>query len=178
MDSLEQARRRVQRGEVDAFQSIVEQTSDMLVRLSARMLGNVTDAEDVVQEAFVKAYRALANDEFDGRSSVKTWLYRIVTNASLDALRKRKRGVEVADDVLPERQSTSSPAQLEARLALRELSDYLDGLPEEQRVAILLKGVEGLTTSEIAAIMNSSEGAVEQRLVRARAYLRGRRNET
>ncbi len=178
MDSLEQARRRVTRGDVGAFQSIVEQTGDRLVRLSARMLGNVTDAEDVVQEAFVKAYQALVADEFDGRSSVKTWLYRIVTNASLDALRKRKRKAEVGDDVLTDLPGGSDAAQLEARMALRELTDYLDGLPEDQRTAIILKGVEGLTTGEVAAIMESTEGAVEQRLVRARATLRSKRSET
>ncbi len=176
MDSLEQARLRVERGEHAAFQSIVEETSDMLVRLSARMLGNVTDAEDVVQEAFVKAYNTLTTGAFDGRSSLKTWLYRVVTNGSIDALRKRQRKAEVPDDVMSDMADGSAAPALEARLALRELAEYLDGLPEEQRAAIVLKAVEGLSTAEVAEIMDTSEGAVEQRLVRARVYLRDRRS--
>lgn len=175
MDSLEQARQRVERGELDAFRSIVAQTSDMLVRLSARILGNVSDAEDVVQEAYVKTYQVLTTGQFGGRSSLKTWLYRVVTNGSIDALRKRQRKAEVGDDVMVDMADAHGSGALEAGLALQELADLMQGLPEDQRAALVLKGVEGLSTAEIADIMQCSEGAVEQRLVRARVYLRSKR---
>jgi RNA polymerase sigma-70 factor (ECF subfamily) len=143
------------------------------------MLGNVADAEDVVQEAYVKAYRSLQDGQFDRRAKVETWLYRIVVNATIDARRKRARrvpsvDVEQDDVALPEGEQSSA----EARLALSELSDWLSELPPDQQAALVLKVVEGRESSEIAEILGCSEGAVEQRLVRARAALRQRRSES
>jgi RNA polymerase sigma-70 factor (ECF subfamily) len=128
-----------------------------------------------VQEAFVKAHRELVAGRFDGRSTVKTWLYRIVTHASIDALRSRTRRQISSDEM--EARAWEGAALVESRVALRELADLLDGLPPEQRAALVLKAVEGLTTPEIASILSCSEGAVEQRLVRARVALRERRKE-
>jgi RNA polymerase sigma-70 factor (ECF subfamily) len=172
---LEEAAREVAAGDTRAFRTIVETTSDELVRVAARILGSVADAEDVVQDAFVKAHRELAAGRFDGRSTVKTWLYRIVTHASIDALRGRARR-QVSTGELEQR-AWEGPALVESRVALRELADLLEGLPAEQRAALVLKAVEGLTTPEIASILSCSEGAVEQRLVRARVALRERRKE-
>jgi RNA polymerase sigma-70 factor (ECF subfamily) len=135
------------------------------------MLGSVVDAEDVVQEAYVKAYKALTTGEFDGRSNVSTWLYRIVTNQAIDAMRgraRRPKPTDMADD------STSDLASAEEKLALAELADWMDELPADQRAALVLKAVEGMTSPEIAEVLQCSEGAVEQRLVRARATLRKR----
>jgi RNA polymerase sigma-70 factor (ECF subfamily) len=137
------------------------------------MLGSLADAEDVVQEAFVKAYRSLSAGQFDGRSSVKTWLYRIVTHATIDAMRTRARRKTSEDVVMG---NWDGLALAEARLALAELFEWLEALPPEQRAAIVLKAVEDMTTAEIAKILECSEGAVEQRLVRARAALRERRS--
>lgn len=173
LNNLDEAVGRVLQGDAAAFQQIVDATSEQLVRLSARILGNVDDAEDAVQDAYLKAYRALIEGQFDRRSSVKTWLYRIVTNTSLDALRSRKHRQVVPDMVL----GSVSAESAEARLALTELSDWLNVLPEEQRAAILLSAVEGLSSVEIGEILGCSEGAVEQRLVRARATLRRKRGE-
>lgn len=175
MTSLEEAISEVLRGETSAFQRIVDATSARFVRLAARVLGSVAEAEDVVQEAYVKAYRAIVASQFDGRSRVETWLYRIVLNTAVDAKRKR-RARPLGDEVL-EHIGVDMRAQAEARLALRELSDWLDELPEEQRTALLLKAVEGLSSAEIADVLECSEGAVEQRLVRARAALRQRRKQ-
>ena len=172
METLEQAAARVARGDSAAFQIIVSGTSDRLVRLAARLLGNISDAEDVVQEAYVKAYRALGAGQFDGRSSLTTWLYRIVTRAAIDALRSNKRRATPSES-LPE-QSFDGLGQAEARLAVAELAGLLEALPEDQRAAIVLKSVEGLSTPEIASTLDCSEGAVEQRLVRARQSLRAR----
>ncbi len=171
MVDLEKAAAAVSAGDRSAFLRIVTATQDRLVRLSARFLGSVPDAEDVVQEAYVRAYRALTEGRFDGRSSVTTWLHRIVLNATLDAKRGRRgRAADVAEggwDV-----AVSGVAASEARVSLRELADWLGALPEEQQVVLVLKAVEERSSAEVAEILGCSEGAVEQRLVRARAALR------
>ena len=176
MDTLEEAARRVATGDAAAFRQIVKATNDSLVRLGARMLGSVSDAEDVVQEAYMKAYRSLTQGRFDGRSSVRTWLYRIVTHASIDALRSRARR-PVLDDAATE-PSLDGVASAEAHVALRELASWLQALPPDQRAAVVLKSVEGLTSAEVAEVMETTEGAVEQRLVRARATLREKRSSS
>jgi RNA polymerase sigma-70 factor (ECF subfamily) len=174
LDNLGEAVERVRSGDSAAFQRIVEATSSKLVRLAARMLGNVVDAEDVVQEAYVKAYRALLAGEFDHRANVMTWLYRIVTNQTIDAMRSRGRRHKPTDTA---DETASDLASAEQKFALAELSDWMSELPPDQRAALVLKAVEGLTSPEIAEILECSEGAVEQRLVRARTTLR-RRSES
>lgn len=171
MDNLDEAVERVRSGDTAAFQKIVDASSARLVRLAARMLGSVVDAEDVVQEAYVKAYRALMSGEFDGRANVSTWLYRIVTNQAIDAMRGRARRPKPTDTA---DESMSDLASAEQKLALAELSDWMSELPPDQRAALVLKAVEGLTSPEIAEVLQCSEGAVEQRLVRGRAALRKR----
>ncbi len=176
MSSLEDAARRVQRGDASAFRVIVEATAARLVRLSARIMGSVTEAEDVVQEAYVKAHRALAEGRFDERSRVETWLHRIVVNASLDARRKRKHETRNApDEAATSSDGLGAVSTIEETLALRELATWLDELPDDQRTALLLKSVEGMSSAEVAEVLGCSEGAVEQKLVRARATLRERR---
>src|SRR3954452_9900534 len=83
---------RARSGDADAFRALVERHSRALFRLAFRMTGNETDAEDVVQESFLRAYRQLAR--FDERAAFGTWLYRIATNCSLDLVRSRKRRSE------------------------------------------------------------------------------------
>jgi RNA polymerase sigma-70 factor (ECF subfamily) len=176
LDTLETAVDRVLAGDRAAFQQIVDATSQKLVRLGARIMGNQADAEDVVQEAYVKAYRALTAGEFDRRSSTNTWLYRIVVNGAIDAKRSRSRRHETSDDVQVE-PGWDGAAFAEARLALSELDQWLEMLPPEQRAALVLQSMEGLNNTEIARVMGVSEGAVEQRLVRARATLRQKREQ-
>ncbi|MBW2524621.1 MAG: RNA polymerase sigma factor [Deltaproteobacteria bacterium] len=173
-EELKRAAARVAGGDPAAFRVIVERTSARLYRLGARMMGSTADAEDVLQDAYIKAFQALAAGRFDGRSSVATWLYRIATNACLDALRRRK--VRPVAEAQPPEASFDGRVSAEARLALAELDRWLGELPPEQRVAVVLKSVEGLTSAEIAEVLQCSEGAVEQRLVRARAALRERRS--
>jgi RNA polymerase sigma-70 factor (ECF subfamily) len=176
LSDLDHAFERAVQGDTRAFQEIVDATSDRLVRLGARMLGSLADAEDVVQEAYVKAYQALIAGRFDGRASPETWLYRIVTNGAIDVLRKRSRS-RVTSDVAVD-PGYDGVASAEARLALVEIEDWLGQLPPEQRATVTLKALEGLTSNEVAKIMECSEGAVEQRLVRARATLRKLREGT
>lgn len=168
--------RRVAKGDVEAFGGIVRETQGRLFRLAARLAGSASDAEDVLQEAYVKAFNALVDGRFDGRSSVQTWLYRIVSNAAIDATRRRKaRPVRDADEIEPEADSSVDP---EGRLALRELDEWLSELSVEQRTVLILRAVEGFSTAETADILGCSEGAVEQRLIRARANLSKRRGES
>jgi RNA polymerase sigma-70 factor (ECF subfamily) len=148
----------------------VESTFARLVRFAARIVGDVAEAEDVVQESYVKAYAALMDGSFEGRSSVSTWLHRIVTRTAIDAKRRRARR-ETYDDVLPEVPVDGASAA-DGHVALRELSEWLGTIPEEQSLALVLQALEGFTNREIAEILECSEGAVEQRLVRARAALR------
>ena len=173
MSALDRAAKRLAEGDESAFAEIVEATSAKLVRLSARILGSVSDAEDAVQDAYLKAYASLTDGSFDGRSKVETWLYRIVVNGSIDAKRKRKRKQtdELGDP------GWDGQASAEATVALRELSSWLGDLPEEQQAVLVLKVVEGMSSAEIAEVLQCSEGAVEQRLVRARATLRDKKRD-
>jgi len=161
-------------GDRAAFARLVAATSTRLVRLSARLLGSRADAEDVVQDAYVKAYRALLAGEFDRRAAVETWLHRIVLNATIDASRRRNTRGRTHRDAPPPPETAGD--DVEAHVALQELAAWLDDLPEDQRVALILKSVEGWSSSEIAEALRCSEGAVEQRLVRARNTLRERRD--
>jgi len=172
LDDLDEAVRRVVRGDTDAFRRIVDATSEGLVRLGARIVGSLSEAEDVVQDSYVKAYQALTSGRFERRSSVTTWLRHIVTNTAIDALRSRSRR-PVPSDTITE-SGWDGEAGAEAHMALSELNELLGALPPDQRAAVVLQSVEGHAVSEIAVILGCSEGAVEQRLVRARATLRER----
>lgn len=126
-----------------------------------------------MQEAYVRAYEALTSDRFDGRSSIATWLYRVVTNGCIDAMRsraRRPRAIDIHENAIV------TASSVEAKLALDELGQWLNDLPPEQRAALTLQAVEGLSSREIGEILDLTEGAVEQRLVRARATLRARRS--
>ena len=155
-----------------ALERLVESTGTGLVRYAARILGSVADAEDAVQEGYVKAYDALVAGRFDGRSSLKTWLYRIVTRTAIDYRRSRATREKFLD-VSPD-PAVDGPRAADAHVALRELEALLDELPDEQRGALVLQAMEGFTNREIGEILGCSEGAVEQRLVRARATLKAK----
>ena len=180
---IEDVVERVQRGDASAFSELVRQTQQTLYRVAARILGSPSDAEDVLQEAYMKAHAAIVDGRFSGanklekvdgneeaapKARVTTWLYRIVVNQALDHLRsKKRRRTEELDDEMP-----LNAASAEQHVALRELKDLLGTLSEQERVAFVLKELEGRTSREIAEMLDTTEGAVEQRLVRARATLR------
>lgn len=171
----------LQGGDKKAFGQLVEQNSERIYRLALKMVGNEQDAEDVLQETFIKAYNHI--DGFKGHSKISTWLYRIAVNESLMVLRKRKDGVMHLDagiktddgDILPrqivdwcclpekELMNTETRAQLQK--AIKTLSDA-------NRAAFLLRDVEGLSTREAAQALDISESALKVRLMRARMQLR------
>jgi RNA polymerase sigma-70 factor, ECF subfamily len=119
----------------------------------------------------VKAYDALAAGRFDGRSALTTWLYRIVTRTAIDLRRSRASREKLADVAAG---SAFDPGGADAHVALRELEALLDELPDEQRSTLVLQAMEGFTNREIGEILGCSEGAVEQRLIRARAALKAK----
>jgi RNA polymerase sigma-70 factor (ECF subfamily) len=172
LPTLENAALRVQQGEFSAFEAIVKATSAQLVRVAARVIGDMAEAEDVVQESYISAYQALIQGQFDGRSHLNTWLRRIVINRSIDALRGRRRRPRLDDSQTDV--AWDGVMSAESRLALTELADWMSSLAPEQRAALVLSVFEGLSNAEIADAMGCSEGAIEQRLVRARAALRQR----
>lgn len=138
-----------------------------LYRLACRLLGHVHDAEDVVQDAFVKALVELRRGNFRGEADLRTWLFRITTNVALDRLRRPRA-------TAPPDEQAIAPGDPAAHLALKELSEAVAELPDDQRAALVLKELHGLSTRETSQVLERSEGATEQLLVRARQSLRRR----
>ena len=171
----------LQQGDRGEFARLVEQYSPMIYRLGSKMLDNPQDVEDMLQETFIKAYRHLG--DFDGRSSLSTWLYRIATNEALMALRRKRPDTISFDEPQADETEPQEPLQIvdwccmpEQELMSAEGRAYLDkaveGLPTSLRVVFWLRDIEGLSTRETAEVLNLSEMAVKTRLSRARLQLR------
>ena len=167
-------------GDQAEFSRLVETYSGVIYRLGLKMLENPQDAEDVLQETFIKAYRGLKN--FDGRSSLSTWLYRIAVNEALMHLRKHKQTI-VSIEQPADSQESAEPLQIvdwcclpEHELLSTEARQMLDQsvnrLPESLRLVFLLREIEGLSTEETGQVLSLSETAVKTRLSRARLRLR------
>lgn len=168
---------RAQRGEKAAFELLVAKYQRKLVRLLSRFIRDPTEVEDVAQEAFIKAYRALPS--FRGESAFYTWLYRIGINTAknyLVALGRRAPTVtetESADsDGYEESGQVPDLNTPENELMSRQIAETVnlavEALPEELRTAITLREIEGLSYEEIASMMNCPIGTVRSRIFRAR----------
>ena len=160
--------RRAAHGEGRAFHQLVDRHSGRLYRLAVSLVGNAADAEDVVQEAFVGAYRGLRT--FEGRASVKTWLTRIlVTQAAKwrrDNRRRTAGRTEEANEVAAGGSGTAaSGAKIDLHAALQQLSN-------DHRQVLVLREMEQLSYEEMAEVLGVPRGTVESRLFRARAELR------
>ncbi len=168
--------RRAQRGERGAFDLLVLRYQHRVVKLVARLLRDPTEAEDIAQEAFVKAYRALAS--FRGDSAFYTWLYRIAVNTARNAMASRqRRPLDYEADL-----SEAEQSAVESRMRHGDtpeaaaLSDEIHAtvnravaeLPEDLRTAIILREIEGLSYEEIAEAMDCPVGTVRSRIFRAR----------
>jgi RNA polymerase sigma-70 factor, ECF subfamily len=171
----------LRQGDRSEFARLVEAYSDVIYRVAMKMLENPQDAEDVLQETFIKAYRGLKN--FDGRSKVSTWLYRIATNEALMVLRRGRKPTISIDEPYQEEEELAEPRQIidwcclpEAELMTLEARQHLDQaidlLPPSLRVVFVLRDLEGLSTAEAGEVLNLSETAVKTRLSRARLRLR------
>lgn len=163
------------------FSRLVDTYSGKLYRLALKMLGHQQDAEDILQETFLKAYRHL--NSFDGRSSLSTWLYRIATNEALMLLRRKRPDSVSIDEPIETMDGEQEPIQIvdwcclpEEELTSSEVRSYIDTaverLPESLKVVFLLRDIEDLSTLETAQALGLSEEAVKTRLSRARMRLR------
>lgn len=172
-------------GDVGAFEDLVKRYDRNVFRIAQHITQNREDAEDVVQDAFLKAYSNLA--QFQGQSKFYTWLVRIAVNEALMKLRKRRpeRMVSLDEDVKTEEDSvprevadwSPNPEQQYNQAELKEiLSKTIQGLPPSFRTVFVLRDVEGLSTEETADALELSIPAVKSRLLRARLQLRERLN--
>jgi RNA polymerase sigma-70 factor (ECF subfamily) len=168
-------------GDRAEFALLVDAYYEMIYRLAIKMVNNPQDAEDILQETFIKAYRHLKN--FDGRSSLSTWLYRIATNEALMFLRRQKPDTVSVDESLDTGEGEVEPLQIidwsslpEEELMSAEAQVYLDKavdkLSPSLRVVFVLRDIQGLSTRETAEVLDISETAVKTRLSRARLQLR------
>jgi len=174
---------RVRAGDVSAYDELVRKYERQIFRIAQHITQNREDAEDVMQDAFLKAYEKL--DQFQGNSKFYTWLVRIAVNESLMRLRKRRTGRMVSIDEDLKTEEGSVPRDFadwapdpEQNYNQSELADILrktiQGLPQGFRVVFALRDVEGLSTEETAEALGLSVPAVKSRLLRARLQLRER----
>lgn len=170
---------RARSGDSDAFRLLVEQHSRAIFRLAFRMTGNEEDAEDVVQETFLRAYRQL--DKYEARSSFSTWLYRIASNYSLDLIRMRKRHEEkrergsVEDRDILQSIPVDSPGPDRLLYGI-QISDRvnaaLNELSAQERTAFVLRHFEGQSIQEIGEALGTGTNATKHSIFRAVQKLR------
>ena len=174
------------KGDISAFESLVKRYDRNVFRIAQHITQNREDAEDVVQDAFLKAYQNLG--QFQGQSKFYTWLVRIAVNEALMRLRRRRpeRMVSLDEDVKTEEDSmpreiadwSPNPEQQYTQGELKDiLSRTIQGLPASFRTVFVLRDVEGLSTEETADALGLSIPAVKSRLLRARLQLRERLNK-
>jgi RNA polymerase sigma-70 factor (ECF subfamily) len=174
---------RLRANEESAFEEFVRAYSPRLFLVARRIVGNDEEARDVIQEAFLSAFRSI--DRFAGDSRLSTWLHRIVINTALMKLRRRRRKPEESiEPLLPAFQTDGHYAERfsawtepadralsrkETQAAVRR---HIDELPESFRTVLLLRDIEGLSTEDTASLLETTPNAVKIRLHRARQALR------
>ena len=156
-------------GDPAAVSSLVDRYSGGVLALATRMLGDAAEAEDVTQETFLRAWKALP--DWEPRAKFSTWLHRVALNLCYDRLRKRR---EMTMDQLPERTDPglTPPEQLEQTQRVQAIQAAISGLPERQAAALTLCALQGHSQAEAAEILEVSVEALESLLARARRALR------
>jgi len=168
---------RAQRGDKKAFELLVAKYQRKLARLLSRFIRDPAEVEDVAQDAFIKAYRALPS--FRGESAFYTWLYRIGINTAKNYLVALGRRAPTATEFDSEdaenfengdqlRDVDTPENELMSKQIAQTVNDTMEALPEELRTAIVLREIDGLTYEEIATVMNCPIGTVRSRIFRAR----------
>ncbi len=170
-------------GQAAAFEMTVRQLGGRMLTVARQLLGNDSDAQDAVQDGFLTAFRSL--ERFEGRSSLATWLHRIVVNAALMKLRSRRRLREqTIEELMPEyladgHQARPSPRwndaplfALEKEETRSEVRRCIDMLPDTHRSVLILRDIQELDTQTVAELLEISTDAVKVRLHRARQALR------
>ena len=172
---------RAQLGEKVAFDTLVTKYQRRLFRVAIRMVGDTAEAEDVVQETFIKAYRALS--QFRGDSAFFTWLYRIAVNAARNSLESKGRRLpelhanksdddETFDAGLYLNDIDTPESLLLSKQIAQTVNQAMDALPEDWRMALSLREIDGLSYEEIAELLGCSQGTVRSRLHRARKAMK------
>jgi RNA polymerase sigma-70 factor, ECF subfamily len=170
-------------GERDAYRILVERHSQNVFRLAYRMTGNRHDAEEVVQEAFLRGYQKLG--QFAARANFGTWVYRIAVNYAIDRMRQRKKeearkvepsvheGGRETDPVILVQDAAPTPERLTQSVELRKhMQIALAALSESERTAFVMRHWEGCAIEEIAAVLKSNSGAAKNTVFRAVQKLR------
>jgi RNA polymerase sigma factor (sigma-70 family) len=152
-----------------AFETIVDRYQGRLLGFCRQMLGSTEDAEDVLQEVFVNAYRAMLAD--DREINLRPWLYRIARNRCLNHLRKPTADAQESMDMVPEVEAASTAEKVHNREEFRQLISDVSKLPETQRCALMLREMDAMSYEEIAQAMETSVPSVKSLLVRARISL-------
>lgn len=171
----------LQRGEAAAYEQLIEQYADAVYRTAYRLLQNPHDAEDAMQETFLTVY--LRINEFESKARLSSWLYRIVTNKSLDILRKHKRKTDAATDFIEDLGENAAELMADQSALLPEdwaerseaadfIREGLESLSPSLRAAFVLFEMEGLSMEEVASALNISTSAAKVRVHRARRALR------
>ncbi len=161
-------------GDQRAFESLVRRYRKRIFALALHIIGSSSEADDITQDVFLKAYRALP--EFEGRSQFFTWVYRMTVNRSLNARRDRARRGEDSDDARLELavavDARSNPNRVaELRQTYSRLLRALDGLPADMRTTVILVSLQGMSHGEVAVVQNVSEGTIAWRMHEARRRL-------
>lgn len=162
---------RAARGDVDAFDELVSLHAGKVVNLAFRLLGDATDADDVAQEAFVKAYRSLPR--LRDRSQFTAWMLKITTNACRDYLRRRGRRDEVGlDEAINHAGGDATAHVVEQQETQQRIRYLMNTLPQKHQIVLYLRDIEGLSYDEIATTLGCTVSSVKNRLHRAREAFR------
>jgi len=160
---------RVLRGDAEAERRLYERHVDRLFRLAYRMAGDATQAEDLTQDIFIRAFDRLA--DYRGDAPFGAWLHRVAVTVILSALRRRKR-VQTVESLRDDLEGVGAAAPAGDPVLKRRLAIAVDGLDDPHRMVFVMHDVEGFTHQEIAAAMDTPVGTAKARLSRARAKLR------
>ncbi len=167
------------KGDINAFELLISPYTKQLLNYNFRLLNNREDAEDALQNTYIKVYNSIKT--FQGNSSFKTWLYKIATNVCLDQLRKEKNTtnvslsqttpdgeyeIQIADDTYSPELAAKKKAALDA------LNSAMEKLEDDQKIAVSLRDIHGLSYDEIAQATETTIGTVKSRINRARSNLR------
>lgn len=167
-DSLDPTIRAAQAGDAAAFEELMVMTQQRVARIAWAILGDREDVKDAVQETFLRLYRFLGR--YDANRDFHGWLARITVNVCRDTLRRRRRGLEPLCDI--ESTERRADAELIHRGDLALLRRAVDALPPKERLAVILREVEGMPTDEVATVLGSTVTTVRVQISRARAKLR------
>ena len=168
--------RRACKGDVQAFEELMQSHESRIYAIALRMMGNREDAQDCAQEAMVRIYRAMGS--FKGQSALATWIYRITMNTCLDELRRRKaRKVTSLDSLVDNGWSPTDTGDTPEEHGLRvekqnALNQAIQSLPDDMRAAIILRDVKGYSYDEIASILDANVGTIKSLISRGREKLR------